>query len=266
MKIKQPGPFINGVNKVVDICGPHREYLMDFEILKLTKGDIYTNDEALERVYLVICGDLTFSYDSNEAQVIRENFWDHDPTLLQLSQNTPVTITCNNDDTEIAVFKTVNTKMTKNVLRTPEDIRVERRGDGTMNDTGTRIVRTIIDHAMDPESNLMIGEDMHFPGKWAGFPSHHHPQPEIYFYKFMPYAETGFGLLKLGDEGVLLQENDTVLIPPGVDHPQVSAPGYGMYFIWTIRHLENNPYLAPVFVEEHLWPAEEGAVIWPDKE
>ena len=265
MKIKQPGSFINGVNKIVDIRGPHRDYLMDFEILKLTKGDIYTNAEALERVYLLISGEVNFNFDDTSTHVTRENFYDFDPTLLQLCQNTPVTIECLNEDTEIAVYKTINTKLKRSKLRTPEDIRIETRGKGTMNDTGTRIVRTIIDHTIDPESNLMIGEDMHYPGKWAGFPSHHHEQPEIYYYKFMPFSASGFGLLKLGDEGVLLQENDTVLIPPGVDHPQVSAPGYGMYFVWTIRHLDGNPYLGPVFVEEHLWPGEPGAVIWPDK-
>ena len=265
MKINQPGPFINGVNKVVDINGPHREYMMDFEILKLEAGNIYVNAESLERVYLIIQGKVAVSFDDVNATVDRANFYDVDPTLVHLCKDTEVTIECLDGDTEIAVYKTENDVQDVSRIRGPEDIRIETRGKGTMNDTGTRIVRTIIDHSIDPKSNLMIGEDMHYPGKWAGFPSHHHPQPEIYFYKFMPYSETGFGLLKLGDEGVLLQENDTVLIPPGVDHPQVSAPGYGMYFIWTIRHLEGNPYLGPVFVEEHLWPAQEGAVIWPDK-
>lgn len=265
MKIKQPGPFINGANKIVDINGPYREYLMDFEMLKMSKGDIYTNSDSLERVYLLIYGAVNLQYNEANVSVNRENFYDYDPTLLQLCSKTTVTIECLNEDTEIAVFKTVNEKLKVSTLREPKDIRIETRGKGTMNGTGTRIVRTIIDHSIDPDSNLMIGEDMHYPGKWAGFPSHHHPQPEIYYYKFMPFSESGFGLLKLGDEGVLLQENDTVLIPPGVDHPQVSAPGYGMYFIWTIRHLEDNPYLAPVFVKEHLWPGEPGAVIWPEK-
>lgn len=262
MKIKQPGPFLNGVNKIVDIRGPHRSYMMDFEMLKLTNGDTYSNDEAYERVYLLICGEIEVTFDGTTTKLSRGNFYDYDPILVQLCQNTKFEIKCLNEDTEIAVFKTENTVLDVSCIRMPEDIRIERRGEGLMNDTGTRIVRTIIDYSIDPKSNMMIGEDMHFPGKWAGFPSHHHPQPEIYFYKFMPFSESGFGLLKLGDEGVLLQENDTLLIPPGKDHPQVSAPGYGMYFIWTIRHLEGNPYKAPVFVEEHLWPGEADADIW----
>ena len=77
--------------------------------------------------------------------------------------------------------------------------------------------------------------------------------------------ENGFGLLKLGDEGVVLEHNDTVKIYPNVVHPQVAAPGYAMYFLWVIRHLDGNPYVTPTFEEEHLWVEAPDAVIWPDK-
>lgn len=266
MKIKQPGEFINGTNKIVAIDGPYRNYLMDFEILKLKKGDTYSNNEALERAYLLIHGKFKASFEDKTEILKRENFYDYNPVTLQLAQNTEVAIECLNEDTEIAVFKTVNTKLKHNVLRMPEDVVVEERGRGFMNEAGTRITRTILDYSIDPDSNLMLGEDMHYPGKWAGFPSHHHEQPEVYFYKFTPANKSGFGLLKLGDDAVLLEENDTVLIPPGMDHPQVAAPGYGMYFIFAIRHLDGNPYIKPTFIEDHLWVEKPGAVIWPNKE
>ena len=139
----------------------------------------------------------------------------------------------------------------------------EVRGKGTMNETGTRQVRTIIDYSINSDSNFMIGEDVQYPGKWAGFPSHSHDQPEIYFYRFLP--ENGFGLLKLGDEGVCLEQDDTCIIPCNLVHPQVAAPGYAMYFLWVIRHLEGNPYLGPDFEEQHLWAGEPDAKIWPDR-
>ena len=37
-----------------------------------------------------------------------------------------------------------------------------------MNEAGTRIVRTAQDHRLTPDSNLMLGEDVHYPGKWSG--------------------------------------------------------------------------------------------------
>ncbi|WP_105619732.1 5-deoxy-glucuronate isomerase [Vallitalea okinawensis] len=264
MKLKQPNDFSNGTNKIVDITGPFRDYLMDFEILKLNAGDTYTNDQPLERAYLIIYGGIQVTFNGQTETMYRENYYDHNPVTLQLAPNTSVDITCTTDNTEIAIFKTENPDMTHNVLRRAEDTVVEERGKGFMNEAGTRITRTIIDKSIDPLSNLMLGEDMHYPGKWAGFPSHHHEQPEIYFYKFHPVNKKGFGLLKLGDDAVLLEENDTVLIPPNMDHPQVAAPGYAMYFIFAIRHLEGNPYIKPTFVEEHLWVEQPDAKLWPD--
>lgn len=58
-----------------------------------------------------------------------------------------------------------------------------------------------------------------------------------------------------------IQDGDTVVIPPGGDHAQVSAPGYGMYYLWMIRHLPGNPYTGFTFAEEHTWaldPAQQG--------
>ncbi len=44
-----------------------------------------------------------------------------------------------------------------------------------------------------------------------------------------------------------------MIIPPGLDHAQVSAPGYGMYYLWMIRHLPGNPYTGFTFAPEHTW-------------
>ena len=46
-----------------------------------------------------------------------------------------------------------------------------------------------------------------------------------------------------------------------VSHAQVSAPGYGMYYIWVVRHLPGNRYTGFRFTEEHQWvldPAHQG--------
>jgi 5-deoxy-glucuronate isomerase len=58
-----------------------------------------------------------------------------------------------------------------------------------------------------------------------------------------------------------------VKILEGVSHPQVAAPGYAMYYLWVIRHLDGNRYgeksATPIFEPEHRWVTEKGAVIWP---
>ena len=90
-----------------------------------------------------------------------------------------------------------------------------------------------------------------YPGKWSSYPPHHHPQPEVYHYRYLP--EQGFSFAGLGDDVVKVHHGDTVLILNDATHPQVVAPGYAMFLIWVIRHLDDNPYDKPTFEPEHLW-------------
>jgi 5-deoxy-glucuronate isomerase len=131
-----------------------------------------------------------------------------------------------------------------------------------MKETSTRIVRTIFDYSNAPWSNLVLGEVITFPGKWSSYPPHHHKQPEIYHYRFFP--ENGYGICQLGDEACVVRNGDTVEIVMDESHPQAAAPGYAMYYIWAIRHLDNATYTTPVFEKEHLWVTSSDAVLWPD--
>ena len=56
-----------------------------------------------------------------------------------------------------------------------------------------------------------------------------------------------------GDAVVRLQQYATLRVPGGLDHAQVSAPGYGMYYLWVVRHLKGNPYLGFEYTPEHEW-------------
>jgi 5-deoxy-glucuronate isomerase len=105
------------------------------------------------------------------------------------------------------------------------------------------------------------------PGKWSSYPPHHHPQPEIYHYRFLP--EQGFGFTVIGDKPYLIKDKDTILIREGEVHPQVTAPGYAMWYLWVIRHLDGAHYgpatNTPVFVDEHKWVMGDENKIWqPD--
>ena len=245
MRIQQKEPFKTGYNAITELNGKHSDMMMDFGILKLEKGTQFEEECSLERAYLLICGEIEVSFEGKTVKARRESFLDDDLWCLNVAAGVKVKITGIAADSEVAVMRTENDRNFESAVRCGDAIVKEVRGKGFMNEAGTRIVRTAQDHRLTPESNLMLGEDVHYPGKWSGFPSHSHVQPEIYFYKF--YPENGFGLLKLGDEGILLEHNDTVKIIPNKVHPQVTAPGYAMYYIWVIRHLDGNPYLGPDF-------------------
>lgn len=262
MRIQQKTPFLTGYNSITEINGKHSEMLMDYGILKLNKGTEFSDEASLERVVILVYGEIEVEYQDKKIKAKRDSYLDDDFWAVNLPQNIPVKITGISEDSEVALVRTENAVIFEPVVRTKENSVIETRGKGYMNDAGTRIVKTLMDKKLAPESNIMFGEDVHYPGKWSGFPSHSHNQPEIYFYKF--YPENGFGLLKLGDEGVLLEHNDTITIDPNLVHPQVTAPGYAMYYLWIIRHLEGNPYIKPNFEEQHMWVEQPGAKYWPD--
>jgi 5-deoxy-glucuronate isomerase len=261
-KIRNKEGFKPGYTEIVSEH-ENTEMLMSFGVLKLLQNQEFKSEEKKERIFLLFHGEVKLSWNGNAEVVKRTNLFDDDPRTLHVPHDVIVHITCLSAEAEFSVHKTENDKDFPSKLYGPTELVKETRGKGTMNETGTRLVRTIIDYSISPDANFMIGEDVQYPGKWAGFPSHSHAQPEIYFYRFLP--ENGFGLLKLGDQGVCLEQDDTCIIPPNLVHPQVAAPGYAMYFLWVIRHLDSNPYIKPDFEEQHIWAGEPDAKIWPDR-
>ncbi|MHB1394053.1 MAG: 5-deoxy-glucuronate isomerase [Clostridia bacterium] len=263
MIIKQKQPFSEGYNSITELGGKSAEMMMDFGIVKLNAGDSEENQDAKERAYLLISGEVVYKWLDKEVCARRKNCFDQEPWCLHVPTGVDIRITSLSKDTELAVMKTENEKSFEARLFTPEECRSEQRGKGTMKETSTRTVRTIFDITNAEDSKLVLGEVIDHPGKWSSYPPHHHPQPEIYFYKFLP--QNGFGYAELGEEVYKVRNNDTVKITEGMTHPQATAPGYAMYYLWVIRHLENNPYVQPTFVPEHLWVTKENAKIWPDK-
>lgn len=262
MRITQDKDFELGYTEITALDGIHSEMMMDFGVLRLNTGMEFADDKQLERVFVLLYGEIEVTYDGQTIRGKRETYTNDTIWCVNLPKNVPAVIRGVAEDSQVVIVRTENDKLFAPAVRWGDQIVEEVRGKGCMNEAGTRIVRTAQDKRLTPDSNLMFGEDMHYPGKWSGFPSHSHAQPEIYFYKF--YPENGFGLLRLGDEGVLLEHNDTVLIQPDKVHPQVAAPGYAMYYLWVIRHLDGNPYLSPDFEEQNLWVEQPGAKYWPD--
>lgn len=249
---------------------------MDFLILLLPNNKSRDYSQPLEKAFLLMDGAVEFTCKSEGKEEKyhagpRKSIFDDDPWCLHVPSDTKVTIKNTSSQekvAEIAIIMTPNEKTFPTSFYTPEQCRSEHRGQGTMRETSTRIVRTIFDKSNAPDANLVLGEVINYPGKWSSYPPHHHPQPEIYHYRFFP--EQGFGFSMLGDKAVQVRHGETVAIFDVV-HSQTSAPGYAMYYIWPIRHLDENPYGAeygtPIFQEEHLWVTkkENESKIWPKK-
>jgi 5-deoxy-glucuronate isomerase len=134
----------------------------------------------------------------------------------------------------------------------PRGVRSEERGQGKLEGTAHRIVRTAFDGTDSAaESELVVGEVVCLPGRWSSYPPHHHPQPELYYYRFSP--PQGYGHAECGEDVYKVREHDVLRIPPGQVHAQCAAPGYHMYYLWTIRHLPQERYWGFTYEAAHGW-------------
>lgn len=105
---------------------------------------------------------------------------------------------------------------------------------------------------------MVNGEVINSPGRWSSYIPHFHPQPEVYVYKFD--RPQGFGAAFIGEDTFRTETNAYVAIPGGDVHPQVTAPGYAMWYSWMIRHLPGDPWAKTRIVcEEHAWLEQDGA-------
>lgn len=242
-----------------EAAGAHFPSGIEFGILRQAAGTEVAEASPLETAWVLLRGEAELTFAGSRATVRRESLFDEPPTALHVPRDTPVLIRSLGLATEWAVIRTANPRPFAPRLLLPADLRPECRGAGLVQNACLRNVRLIFDLTTRPEANLVVGEVINYPGRWSSYPPHHHDQTELYHYRFTP--PTGYGHAELGDEVVKVREGDTVVIPPGLDHAQVSAPGYGMYYLWMIRHLPGNPYTGFTFTADHTWtldPAQQG--------
>jgi len=272
MQIRHRTPFARAYTPLVSRSGATADMLQDFGVLKLFPGDTWEqSSETDEQCWLLTGGSAHITWalhgGTSQADIARPDLFDHSPWCLSVPAHTKVTIQAGKDGAEFCYSATDNPRPFAARLFTPQECMSEMRGAGTMRETSTRVVRTCFDDTNRPESNLVIGEVIGVPGKWSSYPPHHHPQPEIYHYRFLP--ENGFGLTTIGETPYLIKDRDTILIREGEVHPHVTAPGYAMWYLWVIRHLDGAHYgpatNTPIFVEEHKWVMGDESGIWQPK-
>jgi len=241
---------------------------IDFAILRLGRGERHTGDSGgagqlgLERGWLLLGGEVVLHAADLPPQLVRRtSLFDEEPVVAHVPAGMPLAVEAATD-AELALLAVRNEQyFVPQLLGGAGGIlESELRGRGRLDDTAYRIVRTIFDLRNRPESRLVLGEVVAFPGRWSSYPPHHHPQPEIYHYRFS--EPQGYGHAEAGEAVFKVRRGDTLLIPSGADHAQAAAPGYGMYYLWAIRHLPDRPYTVPEFSAEHRWLNEPEPAVW----
>lgn len=255
--LRHPEGFPHGVTTITQSGASRDDTGMDFDIVVMRPGEVIEETSGLETAWLLLSGSAVLAWEGETAVVRRDSIFDEDPIALHLPAGKGARVEARSD-VEWARIRTPNDATFPATLFTRENlVQSEDRDKGLWEDAAWRIVRTIFDTRNRPTARLVLGEVINFPGRWSSYPPHHHPHPEIYHYRFT--APQGYGHGELGDDVLKVHANDTLLILDSQDHSQVAAPGYGMYYIWAIRHLDDNPYVAPEFTAEHRWLKVPGA-------
>jgi len=231
-----------------------------FGVLKLRAGEKVVVTPEGETAWLLMSGTVRVTAGDLSGRFTRASLFDESASCVHVAAGERVTLLAETE-TEFTVYATANKAKFAPRLFTPEQVPNEHRGKGMLDDACYRYVRTIFDGKnSDPACELVLGEVVTFPGRWSSYPPHHHPQPEIYHYRFT--APQGYGHGESGETVHRIGHNDTLKIFDGDDHSQCAAPGYGMYYTWVIRHLPGNPYTVPEFTPEHRWALDPAATYW----
>ncbi|MBQ3150956.1 MAG: 5-deoxy-glucuronate isomerase [Clostridia bacterium] len=243
--------FINGEKVLSRINGLNADMLMDITVYKFKKGEervfLYSD---METAVLLIDGDLTFRFNGKEEKASRHSLFNDGPYCLHVSKNTQITLIADSD-CEVLIQSTDNDRDFESKFYRPEDCDSFVSCEGKWENTAVRDVVTVFDYNNAPYSNMVLGEVYARQGRWWSYIPHSHPQPEVYYYKFE--RPEGFGACFIGETAHTVKDGSCGCFPGGYNHPQVTAPGYPMYNIWMIRHLDGNPWTDRIDDERYKW-------------
>ena len=235
--------------------------MMDIGYQVMDENEIVEFEDTLkETAFVILTGEVEVHWDDRAEVMRRDSLFDENPYCLHVPHSKKVWLKAHKRS-EVLIQKTVNESDFAPVFYRPEDVQADVFGEGMWNGTAERTVRTIFDYDNAPYSNMVNGEVINSPGRWSGYIPHNHPQPEVYTYKFD--KPQGFGACFIGDNAFKISHNSWSELSSGYMHPQVTAPGYAMWYSWMIRHLDGDPWKKTRNdLPEHTWLLDPNAKIW----
>jgi 5-deoxy-glucuronate isomerase len=239
--------YLNGQDTQT-LCTADSSMMMNVTVHVLQMGDVLTLHKADEEIAIVLIDGYVLM-NGHEAR--RDSCIDHPGYCLHVCRDTAVKIISRADHCEILVQTTPNSEYFPPQFYTPEKARVGTFGEGQFEGKAERRVTTYFDIHNAPYSNMVCGEIVQPQGGWSSYPPHEHPHPEVYYYRFD--KPQGFGACFLDDAVYKIRDRSFAAIEGGKYHPQVTAPGYAMMYVWMIRHFDGYPWDERNFHPEHQW-------------
>ncbi len=240
-----------GIKTLTKAGDGENDMWMDIAIYQMKAGDVRSfSCPADEMAVLLLTGEIRFSWEEKEEWGKRSSLMEEGPYCLHVSKGVSVSILAE-ADSQVLVQSTKNDRMFDSVFYRPEDCTNDIFGEGLWENKMKRTVRTIFDYANAPYSNMVNGEVITHQGGWSSYTPHDHLQPEVYYYRFE--RPEGFGACFVGEEAFKIKDGSCAAIPGGRTHPQVTAPGFPMYYCWMIRHLPGNPWTTRTDDPRYNW-------------
>ena len=242
----------NGYNAYIDSAVDDMGTQMDVGLLVLEEGQTWEYCEASKEVAVLLFeGHVLYEYDGKCTDAERPDTFHHEAYCLLAGCGTKIRVTAK-AHSELYIQATVNETPYETVMYTPDTIQVQYAGsNGELMGCMQREIKTFFDYDNAPFSKMVLGEVLNHPGKWSSYPPHHHPQPEVYFYRFDHPQGFGAGFAN-GD--IFKTTHKGMVAITSQFHSQVAAPGYAMCYAWGIRHLDGDPWLKTrIDDEEHTW-------------
>jgi 5-deoxy-glucuronate isomerase len=211
-----------------------------FEARRLNGGERVDGDTAVNETALVVLGgSVTIDAGGEQFEIAgREDVWARTPaSLVLLPPQTQYALRAQSH-CEVIITGAEARSAAKPRLIGPDDILVERRGEGQT----LRYVHHLLPPSAEAE-RLILVEVYTPPGNWSSFPPHKHdiddsPREsyleEIYYYRLDP--PTGFALQRIYtaeeevDESIAACDGDLVLVPRGY-HVVANTPGHECYYL-----------------------------------
>ncbi|MGI6213242.1 MAG: 5-deoxy-glucuronate isomerase [Christensenellales bacterium] len=243
--------YVNNKKVLSETGGKNAAMMMDITLYLMEAGEKKTFfDKDKETAVLLLSGRLKVSWQDKSAVLYRKSVFEQEASCLHFPCGVSAEVEAV-EPCEILAQSTLNDKVFAPVLYKPEDIILATSCEGRWENTAVRKVKTVFDYSVAPYSNMVLGEVVAPQGRWWSYIPHSHPQPEVYYYKFE--RKEGFGACFIGETAYTIKDGSCGAFEGGLNHPQVTAPGYPMYCCWMIRHLPNNPWTDRIDDTRYTW-------------
>lgn len=241
-----------GYNAYLTMGVNDHETGMDVGLLVMEAGDEYSFDESEKELAIdLLQGKVEMSWNGQTMECDRPDTFRYDAYCLHVCKGTKVVVKALSH-AELYIQLTDNEREFEAKMYTKDNMLLQQAGkNGELMGCMRREIKTFFDYESAPYSNMVLGEVLNFPGKWSSYPPHHHPQPEVYFFRF-DYPD-GFGAGFGNGDIYKTRHNGLSIINHGF-HSQAAAPGYALCYMWGIRHLPGDPWeKTRIDDPEHAW-------------